>query len=157
MELLEIIGIVCMVLGFVLAVVEMLVPGFGFPGIAGGILMIAGVVLKAQTVSEGLTLATILIVALALSMTCIVVFFKSRKLKYPFGLESKVEARDTFLGTDDMDYLIGKKGVALTDLRPAGKIDIDGVEFDVRSESFFVEKGTKVEIIRIQNGSVIVK
>lgn len=157
MELIEIIGIVLMALGFVLAVVEMLVPGFGFPGIAGGICITAGVIMKAQSVEEGLTLAAIVLVALAVAMTVIVVFFKSKKVRSPIGLDSKVSAKDSFLGTEDMNYLVGKSGFATTDLRPAGKMEIDGVEFDVRSESFFIEKGTKVEIIRIQNGSVIVK
>lgn len=157
MELIEIFGIVFMTIGFVLAVVEMLIPGFGAPGITGGIMMIAGVIMKAQTVAEGLLLATILVVALALALTLIVVFFKSKKIKYPLGLDSKVDAKDSFLGTDDMNYLVGKKGVATTSLRPAGKINVDGVELNVRSESFFIDKGTEVEIIRIQNGSVIVK
>lgn len=157
MELIEIFGIVFMAIGFVLAVVEMLIPGFGAPGITGGIMMIAGVIMKAQTVAEGLLLATILVVALALALTLIVVFFKSKKIKYPLGLDSKVDAKDSFLGTDDMNYLVGKKGVATTSLRPAGKINVDGVELNVRSESFFIDKGTEVEIIRIQNGSVIVK
>lgn len=157
MELIEIVGIVLMVLGFVLAVVEMLIPGFGFPGIAGGICMVAGVFMKARSVEEGLALATILLVALAVALTAIVVFFRSKKVKSPIGLDSEVSARDSFLGTEDMAYLVGKKGVTTTDLRPAGKISINGVEFDVRSESFFVEKGTDVEVIRIQNGSVIVK
>lgn len=157
MELIEIFGIVFMAIGFVLAVVEMLIPGFGAPGITGGIMMIAGVIMKAQTVAEGLLLATILVVALALALTLIVVFFKSKKIKYPLGLDSKVDVKDSFLGTDDMNYLVGKKGVATTSLRPAGKINVDGVELNVRSESFFIDKGTEVEIIRIQNGSVIVK
>lgn len=157
MELIEIFGIVFMAIGFVLAVVEMFIPGFGAPGITGGIMMIAGVIMKAQTVAEGLLLATILVVALALALTLIVVFFKSKKIKYPLGLDSKVDAKDSFLGTDDMNYLVGKKGVATTSLRPAGKINVDGVELNVRSESFFIDKGTEVEIIRIQNGSVIVK
>lgn len=157
MELIEIFGIVFMAIGFVLAVVEMLIPGFGAPGITGGIMMIAGVIMKAQTVAEGLLLATILVVALALALTLIVVFFKSKKIKYPLGLDSKVDAKDSFLGTDDMNYLVGKKGVATTSLRPAGKINVDGVELNVRSENYFIDKGTEVEIIRIQNGSVIVK
>lgn len=157
METLEIIGIVLMILGFVLAVVEMLIPGFGVPGITGGISMIAGLIMKAGSIEEGLTLATILIVGLAAAMTVIVVFFKSKKVKSPIGLDSQVSAKDSFLGTDDLDYLVGKTGTAVTDLRPAGKMEINGVEFEVRSESFFIEKGTKVEVIRIQSGSVIVK
>lgn len=157
MELIQVIGIVLMALGFVLAIVEMLIPGFGLPGITGGVCMIAGVIMKAQSVEEGLTLATILLVALAAALTVIVVFFKSKKVKSPIGLDSEVSAKDSFLGTEDMNYLVGKSGITTTDLRPAGKMEIDGVEFDVRSENYFIDKGTKVEVIRIQNGSVIVK
>lgn len=157
MEVLEIIGIILMVVGFILAVVEMCLPGFGFPGITGTILMVVGILLKANTVTEGLIYGGILLVALAIAMTVVVVIFHSKKLGSPIALKEEMQAHDNFLTAEDMEYLLGKEGVTVTDLRPSGKIDIDGVVFDVRSETVYVEKGTKVQVIRVQNGNIIVK
>ena len=37
----------------------------------------------------------------------------------------------------DLNYLLGKRGAASTDLRPAGRVNFDGVEFNVISEGKF--------------------
>lgn len=153
----EIIGIVLMCLGFILIVVEMLLPGFGFPGISGGISLIVGIFMKSRTFEEGLTYAVIAIVASAVAMTIIVVFFHSKKIKPPVTLDEEMTGEVNFIGSKDLEVLVGREGITLTDLRPAGKIDIDGVTFDVRSEGPFVEKGKKVKIERIQGGSLVVK
>ena len=47
---------ILLLLGIALIFVEFAIPGFGFPGISGIILIIAGVVLKARSVLEGLLL-----------------------------------------------------------------------------------------------------
>lgn len=157
MEMIEVIGLILMIVGFILAVVEMCIPGFGIPGISGIICMVVGVVLKAGTLTEGLVCAGILLAALAIAMTIVVVIFHSKKLGSPIALKEEMKAENNFLSAEDMEYLLGRKGMTTTDLRPAGKVDIDGVEFDVRSETRYIEKGTEVTIIRIQSGNIIVK
>lgn len=157
MGTIEIIGLALMIVGFILCVIEMLIPGFGVSGITGIVALIAGVCMKADSFSEGLTYTVIVVVGLAVAMTIILLTFRSRKIKSPLLLSKEMEGKDSFLSNDDLNYLVGKKGKVVTGLRPAGKIDINGVEFDVRSETQFIEKGTEVTIIRIQNGSIIVK
>ena len=61
------------------------------------------------------------------------------------------------LNASDLEYLVGKEGVASTDLKPAGKCDIEGVEFDVRAEGRYIEKGTKVRINRIYENTIMIK
>ena len=56
-----------------------------------------------------------------------------------------------------MSYLIGQIGIVSTDLRPAGKCEINGVTFDVRSEGNYIVKNSKVKIIKIQGNTLIVK
>ncbi len=46
----------------------------------------------------------------------------------------------------NLSYLVGKTGVAVTDLRPAGIGAFDGVEFDVRAEGRYVTKDTPIRI-----------
>jgi len=47
--------------------------------------------------------------------------------------------------------------VALTLLRPAGSIEIDGARIDAVSESEMLEAGTRVEVIKVIGLKVIVK
>ena len=48
MEPLVALGIVLLIAGFILVGIEMVVPGFGAPGISGGICLVLGIVLPLQ-------------------------------------------------------------------------------------------------------------
>lgn len=133
----------------------MVVPGFGLPGISGIAALIGGVLLTAKTVEQGLTITMIVIVLLAVMITVVLLVLK--RVKPPFVLDNELKAEQGYLNSSDLEYLLGKEGVAETDLRPAGKCDIEGVEFDVRAEGKYLEKGTKVRISRIHENMIMVK
>ena len=56
-----------------------------------------------------------------------------------------------------MEYLIGKKGEASTDLRPSGKGEFDGVKLDILSEGDYIKKGATLEITEIKNNKIFVR
>lgn len=157
MTTLEAIGLLLIILGLILIFIEMLLPGFGAPGITGSICSIVGVVLFAKNVEQGLTLAIIIVVIIAIMMTIVVLFFHKGKDKSPIKLQEKLETPEEFLSTVDVEYLVGKTGVTVTDLRPAGKCDVDGITFDVRSEGSYITKNSQVRIIKVQGNTLIVK
>ena len=157
MSTLVTIGIMLLVLGLILVFIEMLLPGFGAPGISGGICLIIGIMLAAKSVEAGLTLAIIIVVVIAVMMTSVVLFFHAGRDKSPIKFQEKEEPVDNYLSASDMSYLIGQIGIVSTDLRPAGKCEINGVTFDVRSEGNYIVKNSKVKIIKIQGNTLIVK
>ena len=53
--------------------------------------------------------------------------------------------------------LIGKMGKVLTELRPAGTVQIDGRPVDVVSEGAFIEKGTRVVVLSVSGSRVVVR
>ena len=56
------------------------------------------------------------------------------------------------------DALLGKSGVAYTDMNISGRIDIEGQLFDAISRGEFIEKGTPIKIIENRgNYFVVVK
>ena len=157
MDGLMVIGMLLLIAGFVLVGTEMVLPGFGTPGITGGICLVAGIFLTADSVETGLTITLIVAVILALMFTVILALFHMKKIKSPIVLQEELKAEKGYLSTSDLEYLVGKEGIAVTDLRPAGKCDIDGIMFDVRSEGKYVAKGQKVRITRIQGNTLIIK
>lgn len=157
MEGLMSIGILLLIAGFVLVIVEMILPGFGAPGIIGSICLVAGIILTADTIEAGITLTVVVIVVLALAFTIILALIHMRKIKSPIVLQEEMKAEKGYLSTSDLEYLVGKEGIASTDLRPSGKCNIDGVEFDVRSEGKFVTEGQKIRITRVQGNTLIIK
>lgn len=148
-------GIALLVAGFLLIAVEMLVPGFGLPGISGIICLVAGIIMTAETVEQGLTITVIVIVLLAVMLTVMMTVLK--KVKPPLVLQDELKAESGYLNTSDLEYLVGKEGVASTDLKPSGKCNVEGIEFDVRAESRYIVRGTKVQINRIHENTIMVK
>lgn len=157
MDGLMVIGMLLLIAGFVLVGTEMILPGFGAPGITGGICLVAGIFFTADSIEEGLTITLIVAVILALMFAVILALFHMKRIKSPIVLQEEMKAEKGYLSTSDLEYLVGKEGIATTDLRPAGKCDIDGIIFDVRSEGKYIAKGQKVRIIRIQGNTLIIK
>lgn len=157
METITIIGLVFLVIGLILIGAEMVIPGFGLPGISGGICLVLGIFMASDSLEEGLTLTVILVVIIAVMLTCVIVFFHSKKIKPPIMLNEELRAENGFLNSNDLEYLIGKDGIASTDLRPEGKCDIDGVSFEVRSEGEYIKKGSSIKITRIQGSTLMVR
>lgn len=78
-----IIGIIFLIAGFALVGVEMVVPGFGVPGIAGIICLVAGVFLTADSVETGIFITVVVIVILGILMTIIMGFLSQKNLNPP--------------------------------------------------------------------------
>ena len=154
MDVLLSVGILLFIAGFILVGIEMVVPGFGVPGISGITCLIAGILLTAKDVEQGLTITVIVVVILAVMLTVVMIVLK--RVRSPIVLEEKLQQEQGFLNASDLEYLVGKEGITTTDLKPSGKCRIDGIEFDVRSEGNFLKKGTKVKISRIHEKSIMV-
>ena len=95
MDGLLILGIGLLIAGFILVGVEMVVPGFGLPGISGIVSLVAGILLTADNVEQGLTITVIVVVILAVMMTIVMVVLK--RVKSPIVLEEKLSKRCTFI------------------------------------------------------------
>jgi membrane-bound serine protease (ClpP class) len=52
--------------------------------------------------------------------------------------------------------MIGKTGIALTILRPSGRVEVDGEIFDARSEISYIEKGEQIRVVRDEAGQLYV-
>ncbi|MDO5155603.1 MAG: NfeD family protein [Eubacteriales bacterium] len=157
MEVLTVIGFVLLVIGIILMGIEMVIPGFGIPGISGIISIVIGVLLAAKSLKEGLTIITVVVVILAIMMTVTIVFFHSGRVKSPISLEEALDAGPGYLNSSDLQYLVGKEGMSITVLRPTGKCDVDGVSFEVRSENGYIEKSKKIKIVKVQGNTLIVR
>lgn len=51
----------------------------------------------------------------------------------------------------------GTQGVALTELRPLGRAEIDGQRYEVRCQNGLAAAGTRVEVIAAEPGNLLVR
>lgn len=155
METIQILGILVLIIGIALIGVEVFIPGFGFPGISGIILTIVGIFLTGRNTSERILAGVIAIVAIAIVLVVSIIVFNSKKIKSPIKLDTDLQGKNLFIEEKDMEYLLGKKGVAVTDLRPSGKGEFDGVKLDVITTGY-IKKGSNLTITEIKNNKIFV-
>jgi membrane-bound serine protease (ClpP class) len=52
---------------------------------------------------------------------------------------------------------IGKRGISLTQLRPAGIAEVDSVRLDVVSDGSFIEQGRRIEVMQVEGNRIVVR
>jgi membrane-bound serine protease (ClpP class) len=153
-------------LGLLLLLVEVFVmPGFGILGILGLAALVGG--LGLSLVGAGATWEVVLNAAwqvvlsliLALASALVLLRFLPRM---PFGrhlvLEGGLSAREGYASAPVTDQgWFGKRGTALSTLRPAGIADLAGQRVDVVSDGAFIEAGEPIEVIHVDGNRIVVR
>ncbi|HOP74188.1 MAG TPA: NfeD family protein [Bacillota bacterium] len=145
------------IFGLVLIVVEMFHPGFGVPGVTGVILLFFAVSMTATSVLEALVLVGIILVILGVVLKMVLQSAKEGRLAKTLVLTESLRKESGYSGTEDLQEYLGKEGITLTTLRPAGIAEIDRVKLDVVSEGEYIEKGRKVTVVKTEGRRVVVQ
>ncbi len=143
--------------GFVLIGIEMVTPGLHAPGIIGAGSLVVAVFLISDSFQEGAIITIIILALLGIMLAVILGLLSNGKLKSPIILKEEQNKDKGYISSNDLKYLLGKLGVALTDLRPTGVGNFDGIDFDVITEGKYIPKGTKLVIFKVQGSKLIVK
>lgn len=150
-------SLILFMIGMILAVVSMIVPGLGVPEIGSFIFIVAGVILAVDSVTTAiLSLSVAIILTAIISVLLIKLGFRSQVLK-KIVLDSNHSSEKGFLSTDSMAIYLNKVGLATTDLRPSGFVEIEGQRLDALSESDMITKGSKVKVIKIEGSKIFVR
>ena len=156
---------------YVLLLLEIFViPGFGVAGISGIVLIIVALVFAGidhfsfrflgdfvrPLVRSLFLVVSASLVSLLMSMWLGAKLFGSRR--WAFALHAEQKPEDGYVGVDlSVREEIGKQGIAVTDLRPAGKVEVGGEVYDAVSLlGDYIEKGNRVMIKKYQAGQVYV-
>lgn len=148
----------CIIAGVILLGIEIFMPGFGVPGISGVVLIIVGYVIGKPTLLGGLLILLLIVVVLGTLLAIALRSATKGRLSHsPLVLQQKMDGDEGFTAAKDMEYFIGREGVAITALRPAGTADFDGVKLDVVSESEFIDKDSPLKIISVEGRRIVVR
>lgn len=149
--------LILFVLGLIFGAVELMVPGFGLPGIAGIVLIAAGVVFSFEDTLVGLqAMSAAIIVTMVVVVLMVRAGFKSPifdKVKLALNFTDK----SGYVSSSDKSHFVGMTGEAITNLRPAGTVEIAEEPVDVVTEGEFIEKGEPVHVIRVEGAKIIVR
>lgn len=147
------ISAVLFLIGLLLILIEVFIPGFGLPGICGLILIGIASLIAANTYG----FAAVIIVLLVLAAVGMILFkvLKRHNIYHKLVLQDALV--DQVYDQKSINHLMGKEGITLTPLKPGGKAEFEGKVADVFSNGEFIAKGREVKVIGIQGRDVIVK
>jgi membrane-bound serine protease (ClpP class) len=142
------------------------IPGFGIAGVAGITALGAGILMS--LIGNFATGADIAQAFGVLSLSAIVVVVAAWALirRLPGSgrfsrsgllLRDEMTRETGYLSAAVRPDLIGRTGVALTDLRPAGAARIGEERFDVTAEPDWIEAGTPIRIVRSDGYRLVVQ
>lgn len=140
--------------GILLIGAEIFVPG-AVIGTLGALCLVAGAVI-AFTISPALGgyVTAGIVVLVAITVALWIKFFPRSRIGRSMTLSEDGKA---FKASDSHTALVGREGVALSELRPSGFALIDGRRIDVITEGTLVPSGTPVRVARVEGNRVIVR
>lgn len=143
-------------IGFLLVFLEFYLPG-AIMGIAGGIFILASLVLFAMQAESPLAIA-IFVVGTCIAMVFLVKFaiWRIRTAKPHRSIYSN-SAQNGYQAVSYDASAIGKEGIVLTDLKPGGFIIVEGKQHPALSREGYLSKGMKVRVIGGEESNLIVR
>ena len=124
-----------LIVGIILMVIELVVPGFGIFGIVGMIFLTGG---GYFLMGGGMPALLIILGFYLLVAVVLAILF----LYLPRG--------------QNLTVLLGRKGTALTVLRPAGTVLVEKQRLDVISLGDYIPKGASVRIVKVEGSKIFV-
>jgi membrane-bound serine protease (ClpP class) len=145
--------IVVLVLGLVLIFTEVaVIPGFGVAG-ALGLLALAAGAIAAWTELGPLWGGVAGGVSVLASGAMLYWLPKSRMGRKMVLEHSQAEA----VSQQDRSYLLGRRGITVTPLRPIGRVRFGTEEVDVMTEGEYVDSNQEVEVMSVEGPRVVVR
>jgi len=164
--------VIIFIAGIVLVLVEIFaIPGFGVAGISGIILLISGlalslvdnVVFDFSNVPFIELFKAFAFVVFSFFVSLIISIWAGQKLLTStplsfLALNADQKKEDGYVSVDvESMALVGEEGEAYTILRPSGKVMFNGRVYDAVAESSWIEKGSKVLVVRQETTQIYVR
>lgn len=165
------VDLLLVLVGIGLIVVELFVlPGFGFIGISGVVLLLAGVYLGLTRVpvpeytwdyermyDAVLTISLGMFWFMGFVMLSSYFLPKSPLFRALVLADSQQQAQGYMVQTEEKERVrVGMRGVATSSLRPAGRGRFEGKTYDIMTRGEFLDKGAPLVIIRVEGNRLVV-
>ena len=140
--------------GVSLIALEMFIPG-GIVGTVGVITLVYAIIYVNESTYN---IAFIIIISFMLSVA---LFLKvlNKKLNFlnQLVLNDAISTEDGYVASESRNELVGSILMSYTDLRPAGVAVLNEEKFDVVTDGDFIEKGNKIEVVRVEGMRIVVR
>lgn len=145
-------------IGLVFILLEVFFPSFGLLGTIAAGCLIGGAVLAWRSPSDifGTYLMLVFVLGPAVSIIGLKLLPKT-PLGRAMTLEgSTFDPKEAAPGGAELEALVGKGGVSVTPLRPAGKALVEDRRIDVLTRGEMLDAGARVRVLRVEGNRVFV-
>lgn len=143
--------------GILLILFELFTPGVGIFGLVGVGCIFGSIFLALGASSSALSIISTSLIIAAIIFLIIIRFLPSSKMWSKLVLKDAETIEAGFVSSDDLKNYIGKDGIAISPLRPAGIIVVDGIQLNVVSEGQYIDQTAKVRVVSVSGNRIIVK
>jgi membrane-bound serine protease (ClpP class) len=150
-------SIILFVIGIVLVLLEFVLPG-GIIGLIGlGAILTSFFLAGSSVMVIGVSLLVALVATVIVSIILVKVFGKKLHAFKKIILFDSTNTESGYVSNKNREDLIGKQGIAFTTLRPSGTAIIDEERLDVVTQGNYIEKNTKIEVIKTEGSRIVVR
>lgn len=150
-------SILLFIVGFLMIIFEIMIPGIGMLGIAGTMFLIVGLYFSSESL-VGLLIDITL--AMVFVIVCLV-FFLKKGYSIRFGehliLNQMLTKEEGYSSAKDYSYLVNQVGITTTPLRPVGKVKFQDIEVEVISSGPLIDIHKSVRVYKIEGSKIIVQ
>jgi membrane-bound ClpP family serine protease len=82
---------------------------------------------------------------------------KNGRISRLLFLRTSAVRDEGYTSTKNYGDMLGRIGVSTTNLRPSGTGDFDGIKMDVIADGQFIQKNTKIKIVRVEGFRILVE
>ncbi|MFA5675840.1 MAG: NfeD family protein [Christensenellales bacterium] len=157
-ETINIISVVLFVIGILLLLIELFMPGFGIFGGLGLISLVICIIVQAKNITEALIL--LLAIGGIVTVLALVVARSFRRgflYRSSIVLKNAADKDEGYIANEDKSRFAGKTGISLTPLRPSGTASFESEKTDVVTDGEFIPSGARIEVVRIVGARIIVR
>jgi membrane-bound serine protease (ClpP class) len=160
--------IILFFIGVLFIVIEIFfLPGFGIPGMLGITMVIFSLVASMignvgfsfppiEYMSRAIWTMAITMILSILLLSSLGKYLPQNRMFKRLVLVDSTSKEEGYTSSDSKDALLGKEGVTITALRPAGIALIDDQRIDVVSQGDFIENGARVKVVNTTSSRVMV-
>jgi len=163
--------IILVAVGFILIALEIFViPGFGIAGITGIACLFSGIILtmipqlsKINDTNYTLYLNPaaknfiLMVISIGIGVWLLSKILPKTPLFNKIILNNTLSKKDGYIAGADYSSYLGKEGISITVLRPAGIIKIDNKHLDVVSSGEMIAAKQAIKVIKIEGTRIVVE
>ena len=149
-------SIILFVIGILLIILELYTPG-GILGLLGLGSVVTSLIMAGDSfVQMGYSILIAFLLTILAMILMAKVFGKNMRIFRKIILTDATTTEQGYVSNENRTDLLGKTGVTLTQMRPAGLALIDGERLDVVSVGDFIEKDVKVKVVQVEGSRIVI-